>query len=154
MTAKPTPQGGQSVAQAQEGDTVHIHYTGRLDDGTVFDTSRERGPLDFTLGSGQVIPGFESAVSGMAVGESKTTTIPAEKAYGPPREDLLIPVDRGQLPEELEPSVGQPLQMQTPDGQQVPVVIAKVEEDAIVVDANHPLAGRDLTFEIELVKIG
>lgn len=141
------------MAQAQEGDTVHIHYTGQLDDGTIFDTSRERGPLDFTLGSGQVIPGFQSAVSGMAVGESKTVTIPAEDAYGSPREELLIPVDRGRFPEDLEPSVGQPLQMQTPDGEKVHVVISEVEEDTIVVDANHPLAGRDLTFEIELVKI-
>lgn len=142
------------MAQAQEGDTVHIHYTGRLDDGTVFDSSRERGPLDFTLGSGQVIPGFESAVSGMAEGESKTTTIPAEEAYGAPRDDLFIPVDRTQLPQELAPDVGKPLQMQTPDGKQIHVVIAEVEEDKIVVDANHPLAGEDLTFEIELVKIG
>lgn len=142
------------MAQAQEGDTVHIHYTGRLDDGTVFDSSRERGPLDFKLGNGQVIPGFESAVTGMAVGESKTTTIPAEDAYGAPRDDLFIPVDRAQLPAELKPEIGKPLQMQTADGQTVHVVIAEVEEEKIVVDANHPLAGEDLTFELELVKIG
>ncbi len=141
------------MAQAQEGDTVHIHYTGRLDDGTVFDSSREREPLGFTLGSGQVIPGFDSAVTGMSVGESKTATIPAAEAYGDARDDLFIPVDRGQLPEGLDPSVGQPLQMQTPNGQQVHVVISQVEDDRIVVDANHPLAGEDLTFDIELVKI-
>jgi len=141
------------VAQAKDGDSVHIHYTGRLDDGTVFDSSRGREPLNFTVGSGQVIPGFDAAVRGMAVGETKTARIPAAEAYGTEDEELFIPVSRSQLPPGLEPKVGQPLQMSTPDGHFVRVVIDRVEADTIVLNANHPLAGKDLTFDLELVRI-
>lgn len=141
------------MAEASKGTNVKIHYTGRLDDGTVFDTSRERDPLDFTVGEGKVIPGFEEAVEGMAEGEEKTTTIPAEDAYGPRRDDLVLPVERARLPEGLDPEVGQPLQMQTEDGQVVQVVVAELRDDVVMLDANHPLAGRDLTFDIELVEV-
>ncbi len=141
------------MAEAQKGDTVHIHYTGRLDDGTVFDTSENRDPLGFVLGEGKVIPGFEAAVQGMAEGEQKTATIESEQAYGPRRDELLLEVERERMPDDLEPEVGQPLQMQTADGQTVQVTIVKVEEEQVVLDANHPLAGKDLTFDIELVKI-
>ncbi len=142
------------MAQARNGDTVHIHYTGRLDDGTVFDSSRDRDPLSFTLGQGQVIPGFEAAVTGMEVGESKTAEIPSGEAYGPRRPEMEVSMPRTQLPEGMNPEVGQMLQMQTPDGQPIPVRVTGTSEDSIELDANHPLAGKDLTFEIELVKVG
>lgn len=142
------------MAQARNGDTVHIHYTGRLDDGTVFDSSRDRDPLSFTLGQGEVIPGFEAAVTGMEIGESKTAEIPSGEAYGPRRPEMEVSMPRTQLPEGMNPEVGQMLQMQTPDGQPIPVRVTGVSEDAIELDANHPLAGKDLTFEIELVKVG
>ncbi|MEK9499867.1 FKBP-type peptidyl-prolyl cis-trans isomerase [Gaopeijia maritima] len=142
------------MAQAKTGDTVHIHYTGRLGDGTVFDSSRDRDPLSFTLGQGQVIPGFEAAVAGMETGESKTTEIPSGEAYGPRRPEMEMSVPRTQLPEGMNPEVGQQLQMQTPDGQAVPVRVTGTSDEAIDLDANHPLAGQDLIFDIELVKVG
>lgn len=141
------------MAQATEGDTVSIHYTGRLDDGTVFDTSEERDPLEFTLGDGRVIPGFEEAVSGMEPGETKTATIPADDAYGPRREDLVMKVDREQLPEDMDPDVGQRLGMRTSDGETVEVRVTATDDQAVELDANHPLAGQDLTFDIELVRV-
>lgn len=141
------------MAQATSGDRVHIHYTGRLADGTVFDSSREREPLAFTLGEGTVIPGFEEAVTGMAPGESKTTVIPPDQAYGAPREELLLTVPLAQLPEGYEPEVGGQLQMTTAQGQPVPVRIHAVEDAAVILDANHPLAGKELTFDIELVEV-
>ena len=141
------------MAEANKGNTVKIHYTGRLDDGTVFDSSREREALGFTLGEGMVIPGFEAAVEGMAVGDTKTATIPAEDAYGERREDLFLTVERARLPDGMDPEVGQPLQMRAEDGQAVPVVVTEVRDEAVVLDANHPLAGRDLIFEIEVVEI-
>lgn len=141
------------MAQAKEGDKVRIHYTGRLDDGTVFDTSENRDPLEFKVGEGRVIPGFEEAVVGMDEGEEKTAKIPAEQAYGPRRNDLLIAVEREALPEDVDPEVGQQLQMRANDGQTVPVRVADVDEEKVVLDANHPLAGRDLTFDIHLVAV-
>lgn len=141
------------MAQATQGDTVHIHYTGRLDDGTVFDTSKDRDPLSFVVGGGQVIPGFDSAVEGMTAGDTKTATVAAAEAYGQRRDDLVMPVPREQLPDGLEPEVGMPLEMRTAEGQTAQVIVAEVAEDAIQIDANHPLAGRDLTFDIELVKV-
>lgn len=140
------------MAQAQSGNTVTIHYTGRLDDGNVFDSSRERDPLQFELGSGQVIPGFESAVMGMAVGDEVTTTIPAEEAYGPHRDELLIEVPKTQLPDEMDPEVGDVLEAAAGE-QTTRVVVSKVRDDTIVVDGNHPLAGKDLTFDIELISV-
>ncbi|MFC2025213.1 peptidylprolyl isomerase [Chloroflexota bacterium] len=138
---------------ANDGDTVKVHYTGTLEDGTIFDTSREREPLEFTLGEGQLIPGFEEAVRGMRVGQVKTATIPVEEAYGPHRDDLVMIVERDQLPENMEPGIGEQLQMQEADGRTTVFVVTDVSETSITVDANHPLAGKDLTFEIELVEI-
>ena len=140
-------------ATASDGDTVRVHYTGTLEDGTTFGTSTGNEPLEVTLGAGQLIPGFEKAVYGLKVGESKTVTIPAEEAYGPHRDDLVIVVEREQLPADLDPKVDQQLQMQQPDGRTAVVIVTDVSETTITVDANHPLAGKDLTFEIELVEI-
>lgn len=141
------------MAEAKQGDKVSIHYTGRLDDGTVFDTSEDREPLEFTLGEGKVIPGFENAVVGMAEGETKTARIPSDEAYGSRRDDLVLDVPQEQLPEDIEPQVGQRLQMQAGDGQTFQVVITDVGDETVEVDANHPLAGEDLTFDIELVEV-
>ncbi len=138
---------------ASDGDTVRVHYMGTLEDGTTFDTSVGREPLEFTLGEGKMIPGFEKAVYGLKVGESKTVTIPAEEAYGPHLDDLVTVVEREQLPVDLDPKVDQQLQMQQTDGRMTVVIVTAVSETTITVDANHPLAGKDLTFEIELVEI-
>ncbi len=141
------------MAQAQIGDTVQVHYTGTLEDGTVFDTSINRAPLQFTIGDGQIIPGFEQAVIGMNPGESKTTKVPADKAYGPHYEEMVLVVDRDQFPEHLKPEVGQQLQMRQPDGQTIVVAVTDVSESSVTLDANHPLAGKDLTFDIQLIEI-
>ena len=138
---------------ANDGDTVRVHYTGTLEDGTIFDSSRERDPLEFTLGEGQLIPGFEEAVKGMQVGQVKTAAIPVEEAYGPHRDELVMVVERDQLPEGMEPGIGERLQMQQAEGRAAVVVVTDVSETSITIDANHPLAGKDLTFEIELVEI-
>jgi peptidylprolyl isomerase len=140
------------MSQVSSGDTVRVHYTGRLGEGEVFDSSRQREPLEFTVGVGQVIPGFERAVEGMAPGEEKTVTVPAEQAYGPRRDELLLTVERGRLPAHLEPEVGQQLQMNQ-GGQVAVVTVAEVSRESVTLDANHPLAGRELTFELELVEI-
>ena len=141
------------MTQAKPGDTVKIHYTGKLEDGTVFDSSMNREPLEFTLNGGQVIPGFEQAVVGMMPGESKTQKIPMEEAYGPYRSEMVIEVSRQQLPADLQPEVGQQLQVQQPNGQAVPVFVTEVTDATVTLDANHPLAGEDLTFDIQLVEI-
>jgi len=145
--------GENSAVEAKNGDVVRVHYTGTLGDGTVFDTSIEREPLEFTLGGGQVIPGFEQAVIGMKVGESKKVTIPAEEAYGPRHDDLIMVMERERLPEGSDPMVGQQFQMMREDGEIIVVTVVEVSETMITIDANHPLAGKDLTFEIELVEI-
>lgn len=141
------------MASAAAGDTVRIHYTGRLDDGTVFDSSEGREPLEFTLGSGQVIPGFDSAVTGMDVSQQKTVTISPDEAYGPHRDDLMLPVPRSRLPEGVDPQVGEMLQMSSADGQTFQVTVAETHSDRLVLDANHPLAGQSLTFDIQLVAV-
>ena len=141
------------MTQAKQGDTVKIHYTGILEDGTVFDSSEGRDPLSFTIGSGQVIPGFEEAVVGMAREEKKNVTIPVDKAYGPRNEELIITVPREQVPPDIEPETGQRLQMEGPQGQPVIVVVSEVTDEHVKLDANPPLAGKDLTFDIELVEI-
>ena len=141
------------MPQAQPGDTVRIHYTGTLDDGEVFDTSEGREPLAFTLGEGQVIAGFDTAVAGMEPGEKKTVTIPADEAYGQHRDEMVLEVGRDQLPPELNPEEGDALTMSMGDGMELPVLVREVTESHVVLDANHPLAGEDLTFEIELVGI-
>jgi len=141
------------MTQAQVGDMVKVHYAGRLTDGTTFDTSLERDPLEFTLGEGELIAGFEQAVLGMATGESKTTTIPADQAYGPHHTERVIDVERHHLPSDLQPEIGQQLQMTRPDGTTLSVIITTVTETQVTLDANHPLAGQDLIFDITLVEI-
>ena len=141
------------MTQAKEGDTVKIHYTGRLQDGTVFDSSSDREPLQFSIGSGQVIPGFEEAVTGMTIGEKKTAQIPCNKAYGERNPSMVMVVDKKHVPPEIDPEVGQRLQVGSPDGQLLAVTIVEVSEENITLDANPPLAGEDLTFDIELVEI-
>jgi len=138
-----------SSAVAKTGDTVKVHYTERMTDGTVFDTSVGSEPMEFTLGEGRLIPGFEQAVTGMQVGKSKTVTIPVDEAYGQRRDELIFEVERDELPADIEPEVG----MQLPTSQGV-VTIVEVTETMVKIDANHLLAGQDLTFEIELIEIG
>lgn len=141
------------MEQAKMGDTVRVHYTGKLDDGTVFDTSQDREPLEFTIGSNNIIPGFERAVIGMRPGESKTEHIESDDAYGPHREDMVLEVDRDRFPADMAPEVGLSLQIRRSDGFVAPAVVSEINGDRVKLDANHPLAGRDLVFEIELVDI-
>jgi len=141
------------MSEAKKDNLVKVHYTGKLDNGQVFDSSKDREPLEFKIGEGKLIPGFENGVIGMKLQESKTIVIPSEEAYGDKKEELMIEVQNQQLPEELKPEVGMELVSKSPDGQEQIVKIAEVKEASIVVDANHPLAGQDLTFEIELVDI-
>ena len=137
----------------EDGQKVKIHYTGTLDDGTKFDSSEGRDPLEFEMGAGMVIPGFETGVKDMAVGEKKSIHIPSTEAYGEKREEMVMQFERSQLPEDLEPEVGMGLQMQGPQGQPIPVQITVVEDTTITIDANHPLAGQSLNFELELVEV-
>jgi peptidylprolyl isomerase len=141
------------MAQAKKGDTVKIHYTGSLEDGTVFDSSANRDPLQFTIGDGKVIPGFELAVAGMSPGESKTEKIPADQAYGPRMKEMVVEVNRAEIPPELKPEVGQQLQMSRDDGRVIPFTITDMSESKVTLDANHPLAGKDLIFKIELIEV-
>lgn len=141
------------MAEAKKGDTVQVNYTGKLADGTVFDTSYGRWPLQFTIGSGQLIPGFEKAVAGMSIGEKKTVVIPSDEAYGPRVEKAVVEVSRANLPPDLDPKVGQRLEIVQQNDETVLVTVVATSEESITLDANHPLAGRDLTFEIELVAI-
>lgn len=158
------------MAQAKQGDRVRVHYTGSLQDGTVFDSSeaKEEGcgcssgcgggecgpePLEFVLGEGQVIPGFEKAVLGLAVGESVTVTIPSGEAYGPRHDQMVAVIDRSELDGGIEPIEGQHLEVVLQDGSSMPVLITEVTESSVTIDANHPLAGQDLTFAIRLVEI-
>ncbi|MCP4581673.1 MAG: peptidylprolyl isomerase [candidate division Zixibacteria bacterium] len=142
------------MSQAKDKDKVKVHYTGKLEDGTVFDSSIDREPLEFTLGENQVIPGFDQGVIGMAIGDSKTLNIPPENAYGPTREDMIVEIKKEQIPKDIEATVGSKLQIQQPDGQAIPVTIVGATDDTVTIDANHPLAGKTLVFEIELVEIG
>ena len=141
------------MSDAKSGDTVHVHYTGRLEDGTVFDTSDGRDPLPFELGARQVIAGFDEAITGMEVGDKKTVTIPCAEAYGQHSDDLTFLVPRENLPTGYEPKEGEVMRMETKEGQQMNVIITEVDEDQVRMDANHPLVGKDLIFDIELVKI-
>lgn len=143
-----------SEIRAKDGDTVRVHYTGKLADGSVFDSSEgSEGPLEFTVGMGEVIPGFDRAVVGMKVGERKTITVGPEEAYGQRREDLLLKVDRQELPPQINPEVGMGLRMRTASGRFIPVRITTVTDQDITIDANHPLAGEELTFDIELAEV-
>lgn len=141
------------MAQAQTGNTVRVHYKGQLQSGEVFDQSAQNDPLQFTIGDGALIPDFEEAVIGMNQGETKTVHISADRAYGSHRDDLLIEVERNQFPEHITPTPGQKLQLTHPDGHPLTVTVRSVDDDTVTLDANHPLAGEDLTFEIELVEI-
>lgn len=141
------------MTQAKFGDVVKVHYEGKLEDGTVFDTSAHRQPLQFTIGKQEVIPGFEQAVVGMAAGESKIAKVAAEKAFGPYREGLLVEVDRQQIPKDVDPKVGQQLQTRQADGQATVVTVADVTDSSVTLDVNHPLAGKDLIFDIRLLEI-
>ncbi|MFN4763564.1 peptidylprolyl isomerase [Gillisia sp. Q332] len=141
------------MSQVKQNDTVKVHYTGKLADGQVFDTSEGKEPIEFTLGQGQLIPGFEKGLLDMKINEKKTVNIPKEEAYGEPRAELVQEVEKSQLPEEIKPEVGMGLVSKTPDGQEMNLVVSEVKEDTIVVDGNHPLAGKDLVFDLEVVEI-
>ena len=141
------------VAKAKKGDSVKVHYTGKLDDGTVFDTSDNSEPLAFKIGEGKLIAGFEAAVVGMELDESKTVTIPTDKAYGPHHAEMVMVVDRKEVPSNITPAVDQMLQVRQKDGRTFAVKITEVSETSVTLDANHPLAGKDLTFDIRLTEI-
>jgi peptidylprolyl isomerase len=141
------------MTQVKTGDTVRVHYVGTLTDGTEFDNSAGRDPLEFTVGAGQIIPGFDNALPGMTVGEQKTVNVPAAEGYGDHDPNARQSVPRDQIPADIPLEVGGQLQMQTPEGRVVPITVVEVADDAVVLDANHPLAGKDLIFAIELVEI-
>ncbi len=139
------------MTEAKYGDVVRVHYTGKFDDGVVFDTSAGRDPLQFTIGNGEIIPGFEQAVVGMKPGETKTIKIPSDEAYGRHNDEMVLVVDRNQFPADLNLRVGMPLHMHQENGRAIPVMVVDISELHVTLDANHPLAGKDLTFDIELV---
>jgi peptidylprolyl isomerase len=141
------------MSEAKNGNQVKVHYTGKLKDGSVFDSSEGRDPLEFTMGAGQMIPGFEKAVMGMKVGDKVTTDIPCQEAYGEHSEQMVISVEKSNIPNEIKPEVGLQLSIQQQDGSSVPVVVTEVNENDIKLDGNHPLAGKDLIFDIELVSV-
>ena len=141
------------MRQAKQGDSVKVHYTGRLKDGMEFDSSRERESLEVTLGSGQLIGGFEDALVGMSVGEKKKLKIQSADAYGPRREELVIHVEKENFPPNIPPEKGLMLNLKGPQEQEIQAIITEVSEDSVTLDANHPLAGKDLTFDIELAEI-
>ncbi len=158
LAVNPQPDAAQrqkadGMSAAKGGDTVKVHYTGRLDDGTVFDSSAGEDPLEFTIGDRDVIPGFEDGVLGMTVGDTKTITIESKDAYGPHRPDLVMEIARDQLPDDVEPEVGQLLEFRQPDGVVIPLVLTELADDVVTLDANHPLAGKELTFDLELMEI-
>lgn len=141
------------MSEAKPGDTVRVHYTGKLKDGQVFDSSRQRDPLELTLGAGQVISGFEQAIEGMTPGQSKSVDVPAAEAYGERQKEKIVNFDRKSLDADANLQVGQRVQLQTHDGQALVAIIADVSDSTVTVDANHPLAGRDLVFDLELMEI-
>lgn len=141
------------MAEAKDGDRVKVHYTGRLDDGSEFDTSQGRDPIEFTIGGGEILPGVEQAVVGLEPGGKNTVKLPADEAYGERRDDMIQELERSVLPQEIEPEVGLQLQAQSPGGGPMLLTITEVADDKVTVDANHPLAGKDLTFDVELVEI-
>ncbi len=141
------------MQQVKQGDKVKVHYHGKLTDGTTFDSSEGRDPLEFEVGAGAVIPGFDNGVMGMAVGDKKTVNIPAEEAYGPKVDELVMDFPKERFPEDMQPEIGMQLMMNNGSGQQFPVTIVGVKDETITLDANHQLAGKDLVFDIELVDI-
>lgn len=142
------------MSQVKNNDTVKVHYTGKFEDGQVFDSSVERGePLEFTLGKGQLIPGFEKGLIDMKVNEKKTVNVPKEEAYGETNEQLIQEVPKSNLPDDIEPQVGMGLVSENQNGQKINLLVTDVKESTIVVDGNHPLAGKDLVFDLEVVEI-
>lgn len=141
------------MPQAQDGDKVRIHYTGKLTDGTQFDSSAGRDPLEFILGSGMVIPGFDDAVNGLEVGATITAIIPAEKAYGPRHEEMILTIERIQFPPEMKLRIGEKFTLPQPGGRQAVLVVVDMNDTHVTLDGNHELAGKDLMFDIELVEI-
>jgi peptidylprolyl isomerase len=142
------------MAKAKNGDTVRVHYKGSLEDGKVFENSFEGGePMEFTLGQERIITGFENTVEGMEEGETRTVTIPSEEAYGEYRDDLSVTVDKSRIPQEITPEVGMVLQVPTQEGVPVNVTVTQVDENSVTLDGNHPLAGKNLSFEIKLEEI-
>ncbi len=141
------------MTQAKSGDTVKVHYTGTLNNGQVFDSSKSREPLQFVLGTGMVIPGFDAAVTGLSPGETVTSTIPNAEAYGPYQKEMVAEIEKQNIPADFELEVGQRLEMQVPSGEAMSVTITDIKGDMVTLDGNHPLAGQDLTFELELVEI-
>jgi peptidylprolyl isomerase len=141
------------MSQVKENDTVKVHYTGKLSNGQVFDSSLEREPLEVTLGQGMLIPGFEKGIISMELNEKKTITIPVAEAYGEVQQELFYNVNKEQLPQEITPEVGMGLASKDENGREVQFRIAEVKEDSIVVDANHPLAGQELIFDLQLIEI-
>jgi len=137
----------------KKGDTVKIHYTGRIKDGQVFDSSKEREPIEFEIGSGRVIAGVDKGVIGMKPGEKKEVTVPPQEGYGEYEQKLLIDVPMDKMPEDIKPEVGMRLQIVNDMGQPLPVLVTEVNDESVKLDANHPLAGKDLVFNIELVEI-
>lgn len=142
------------MKKAESGNTVQVHYRGTLNDGSEFDCSAGRDPLEFTIGKGMVIKGFDNAVTGMAVGDKKTVRIPCAEAYGKKNDELIVTMERARLPKEFIAEVGQHLRLMSPEGKPLVATVSEVRPDAYILDANHPLAGEDLTFEIELVGLG
>lgn len=141
------------MVQAKQGDSVRVHYAGRLDDNSEFDSSRGGEPLEFTLGAGEVIPGFENAVLGLSAGQSRSVSIPCEEAYGPFQEELVAQVERKGMPADLELGVGSMLEVSNEDGTSFAVRVSAMDETTVTIDANHPLAGQTLNFDIELLEI-
>lgn len=141
------------MQQVKKGDTIKVHYHGKLTDGSTFDSSEGREPLEFEVGSGMVIPGFDNGVIGLTVGEKRTIHIPVDEAYGAKREDLFMEFPKDRFPADITPEAGMVLSMSNGEGQQMPVVIAEVKEEVVILDANPPLAGQDLIFDLELVEI-
>jgi FKBP-type peptidyl-prolyl cis-trans isomerase 2 len=141
------------MSEAKHGDTVKVHYKGTLDDGSQFDSSHGREPLEFVLGGGNLIPGFEQAVIGMCTGDTKTVTIPAGEAYGPHRPEMTQEIPRSAIPADIELAPGMVLHAKGPEGQELSVVVVSFDQEKVRIDGNHPLAGRDLTFELELVEV-
>jgi len=142
------------VSTVKEGDMVKVHYTGKFEDGTVFDSSKDKEPLEVAIGQGQVIPGFEKGIMGMKKGAVKTITLTPENAYGQVRDDLIVKVKKSDIPENIEPKIGLNLQMKQSDGQVINLVVSEIAEETVTLDANHPLAGKTLVFDIEVVEIG
>ncbi len=141
------------MAQVKSGDTIKVHYHGKLTSGETFDSSEGREPLEFEVGSGMVIKGFDDGVTGMNVGEKKTVNIPVDEAYGPRNPEMVIEMPKERFPQDMEIAVGMPLGMSDQNGQQYQVTIVEIKEEVVMLDANHPLAGQDLTFDLELVEI-